>query len=389
MLSIIVFDLYYLRKKIKVLQVAPLGAGGVTSLILNIAEKIDNEKVQFDYLTFYDRKEFNEDRAKALGGKKYVVPIDHYKNPLIRSLFKFFYAIKVIHSSEADIIHINGSKPYDVLVGVSAKLAGVNTVFFHSHNSSMDNENGIKKIIMDLFKKLIPIISDYNLACSDLAAQFMFPSQILKEKKFTVIKNAIDVEKYRFSEEVRSEYRKKLNVENNLVIGHIGRFMPQKNHKFLIDIFSEIYKKRSDAILILIGNGELFDNIKQYVVLSQLRKLVRFYGTTNEVPQILQAMDCFLFPSFFEGLPVGGVGVQASGLPFVLTDTITKEVNFSDLVNYLSLEDEPEKWADCVIKCSELKRNRSEYPEIVKKAGFDISEETKKLTSLYEKYAKK
>ena len=378
-----------MRKKIKVLQVAPLGAGGVTSLILNIAEKIDNEKVQFDYLTFYDRKEFNEDRAKALGGKKYVVPIDHYKNPLIRSLFKFFYAIKVIHSSEADIIHINGSEPYDVLVGVSAKLAGVNTVFFHSHNSSMDNENGIKKIIMDLFKKLIPIISDYNLACSDLAAQFMFPSQILKEKKFTVIKNAIDVEKYRFSEEVRSEYRKKLNVENNLVIGHIGRFMPQKNHKFLIDIFSEIYKKRSDAILILIGNGELFDNVKQYVEKKQLSKVVRFYGTTNEVPQILQAMDCFLFPSFFEGLPVVGVEVQASGLPFVLTDTITKEVNFSDLVNYLSLEDEPEKWADCVIKCSELKRNRSEYPEIVKKAGFDISEETKKLTSLYEKYAKK
>lgn len=165
--------------------------------------------------------------------------------------------------------------------------------------------------------------------------------------------------------------------------------MPQKNHKFLIDIFSEIYKKRSDAILILIGNGELFDNVKQYVEKKQLSKVVRFYGTTNEVPQILQAMDCFLFPSFFEGLPVVGVEVQASGLPFVLTDTITKEVNFSDLVNYLSLEDEPEKWADCVIKCSELKRNRSEYPEIVKKAGFDISEETKKLTSLYEKYAKK
>ncbi|MDO5813326.1 MAG: glycosyltransferase [Bacillota bacterium] len=378
-----------MRKPIKVLQVAPLGAGGVTSLILNIAEKIDNEKVQFDYLTFYDRKEFNEDRAKALGGKKYVVPIDHYKNPLIRSLFKFFYAIKVIRSSEADIIHINGSKPYDVLVGVSAKLAGVNTVFFHSHNSSMDNGNGIKKNIMNLFKKLIPIVSDYNLACSDLAAQFMFPPQILKEKNFTVIKNAIDVEKYRFSEEVRLEYRKKLKMENKLIIGHIGRFMPQKNHKFLIDIFAEIYKKRSDAVLVLIGNGELLDEIKEYVEKKQLKNAVCFYGTTNEVPQILQAFDCFLLPSFYEGLPVVGVEVQASGLPFVLTDTITKEVDFSDLVNYLSLEDEAEKWADCVIKCSELKRNRSKYPDIVKEAGFDISEETKKLTSLYEKYAKR
>lgn len=378
-----------MKKPIKVLQVAPLGAGGVTSLILNIAEKIDNEKVHFDYLTFYDRKEFNEDRAKTLGGKKYVVPIDHYKNPLIRSLFKFFYAIKVIRSSGADIIHINGSKPYDVLVGVSAKLAGVKTVFFHSHNSSMDSGSGIKKEIMNLFKKLIPVISDYNLACSDLAAQFMFPSQILKEKKFTVIKNAIDVEKYRFSEEVRLEYRKKLNVENKLVIGHIGRFMPQKNHKFLIDIFAEIYKKRPDAILVLIGNGELLEEIKEYVEEKQLKEVVCFYGTTNEVPQILQAFDCFLLPSFYEGLPVVGVEVQASGLPFILTDTITKEVDFSDLVNYLSLEDRPEKWAETVIKCSALKRNRSKYPDIVRKAGFDISEETNKLTGLYEKYAKR
>ena len=253
----------------------------------------------------------------------------------------------------------------------------------------MDNGSGIKKNIMNLFKKLIPIVSDYNLACSDLAAQFMFPPQILKEKNFTVIKNAIDVEKYRFSEEVRLEYRKKLKMENKLIIGHIGRFMPQKNHKFLIDIFAEIYKKRSDAVLVLIGNGELLDEIKEYVEKKQLKNAVCFYGTTNEVPQILQAFDCFLLPSFYEGLPVVGVEVQASGLPFVLTDTITKEVDFSDLVNYLSLEDEPEKWADCVIKCSELKRNRSKYPDIVKEAGFDISEETKKLTSLYEKYAKR
>lgn len=375
-----------MKEPIKVLQVAPLGAGGVTSLILNIAEKLDNEKVNFDYLTFYDRTEFNEKRAKDLGGKKYVVPIDHYKNPLIRSLFKFFYAIKVIRSSGADIIHINGSKPYDVLVGVSAKMAGVKIVFFHSHNSSMDKETGINKIIMSLFKKLIPVISDYNLACSDLAAQFMFPDKILNANNFTVIKNAIDVEKYRFSEDVREKYRKKLNVENNLVVGHIGRFMPQKNHKFLIDIFAEIYKKRPDATLILIGNGELFDEIKQYVEKKQLSSVVRFYGTTNEIPQILQAMDCFLLPSFYEGLPVVGVEVQASGLPLILTDTVTKEVDFSDLVEYLSLDDSAEKWAECVIKYAEIKRERRNYPDIVRNAGFDVCSETEKLTRLYEKY---
>ena len=214
----------------------------------------------------------------------------------------------------------------------------------------------------------------------------MFPDKILNANNFTVIKNAIDVEKYRFSEDVREKYRKKLNVENNLVVGHIGRFMPQKNHKFLIDIFAEIYKKRPDATLILIGNGELFDDIKQYVEKKQLSSVVRFYGTTNEIPQILQAMDCFLLPSFYEGLPVVGVEVQASGLPLILTDTVTKEVDFSDLVEYLSLDDSAEKWAECVIKYAEIKRERRNYPDIVRNAGFDVCSETEKLTRLYEKY---
>ena len=106
------------KKPVKVLQVAPLGAGGVTSLVLNIAEKINKERVHFDYLTFYDRKEFNEERAIALGGKKFTVPIDHYENSLVRSIFKFFYAIYIVRKSRADVIHINASKPYEVLVGV-------------------------------------------------------------------------------------------------------------------------------------------------------------------------------------------------------------------------------------------------------------------------------
>lgn len=372
------------KKPVKVLQVAPLGAGGVTSLVLNIAEKIDKERVHFDYLTFYDRREFNEERAIALGGKKYTVPIDHYKNSLVRSIFKFFYAIRVIRQSRADVIHINASKPYEVLVGVSAKLAGTRKVVFHSHNSAMDNSHGLTSKVMKLFKKMIPLVSDSNLACSELAAQFMFPDNILKSRKYTVIKNAIDTNKYRYSSTVRQEYRDKLGVKNELVIGHIGRFMPQKNHAFLIDIFEKIHIKRPDSVLVLIGEGELFGQVQQQVIDKKLQDSVVFYGTTNEVPKLLQAFDCFLFPSLYEGLPVVGVEVQASGLPLIMSDTITDEIGFTDLTQYISLESTEEIWANAVLNAVKQKKDRTLYADQVKKAGFDIYDIVDVLTKLYE-----
>lgn len=372
------------KKPIKVLQVAPLGAGGVTSLVLNIAEKIDKERVHFDYLTFYDRKEFNEERAIALGGKKYTVPIDHYKNSLVRSIFKFIYAIHVIKKSRADVIHINASKPYEVLVGVSAKLAGTKKVFFHSHNSAMDKSGGLTSKIMKCFKKMIPLVSDCNLACSELAAQFMFPDNILKSQKYTVIKNAIDTKKYCYSSTIRETYREKLGVKNKLVIGHIGRFMPQKNHAFLIDIFEKIHIKRPDSALVLIGEGELLDQVKKQVIEKKLQDSVIFFGTTNEVPQLLQAFDCFLFPSLYEGLPVVGVEVQASGLPLIMSDTITDEIGFTDLAQYISLEDREEIWADAVLNAVNQKIDRTVYADLVKAAGFDIYDIVNILTILYE-----
>lgn len=373
------------KEPIKVLQVAPLGAGGVTSLILNIAEKLDDRKVKFDYLTFYDRTEFNEKRACANGSKKYVVPIDHFANPIIRAIYKFFYSIVIIKKAKADIIHINGSKPYDVLVGVAAKFAGVKTVIFHSHNSSMSQTSGVKGLLMSALKLFIPIAADYYFACSELAAQFMFPKSILNKKNYTIIKNAIDTERYYFSEQIRDEYRKKLNIENKIAIAHIGRFTHQKNHKFLIDIFEKVHEKNSETVLVLIGMGELFDDVKAYVQKKKLENSVVLYGTSSEVPQLLQAFDCFLMPSFYEGLPVVGVEVQAAGLPTILSDTITKEVAITDLVKYVSLDKSEEEWADIVLDAVEKVKDRRLYVEQVKKAGFDVTETANYLMNFYRK----
>lgn len=371
------------KRPVRVLQVVPLGTGGVTSLILNIAESINKDKVTFDYLTFYDRKEFAEDRALACGGKKYVIPIDHCKNPLARALFKFFYAIKVIRSCNPDIIHLNTSQTYEVFVGISAKLAGTKKVFYHSHNSASKKGNKIRQITSKICKKMIPLVSDCNLACSLLAAEHMYTKKTIEEGNYILVKNGIHTDRFRFNEMTRRKYRSRLGVENKIVIGHVGRFMKQKNHKFLIDIFEQINKKDKNTVLLLIGVGELFDKIKVYVKQKNLDEAVIFYGATTEVPQLLQAMDCFLLPSLYEGLPVAGVEVQAAGLPIVMSDTITREVDIADLATYVSLDASPEKWADIVLEQCERKIDRESKADVVKNAGFDIKETADMLTDLY------
>lgn len=370
------------NRAVHVLQMAPLGAGGITSLVLNIASHLDREKVVFDYLTFYDRKEFNEDKALSYGGKKIVVPLDKYNNRIIRAIHKFFGTIKVISENRIEIVHINASFPYDIVVGISAKLGGANKVIFHSHNSSMKTDKSIRGRIMPICKKIIPYISDCNLACSELAAKFMFSDRILKSDNFTIIKNGIDVDKYIFSPERRILWRTKLGINNRFVVGHIGRFTQQKNHKKVIDIFEKIYEKDKSALLLLIGVGELFDDIRELVTQKHLDQCVIFYGATSNVPELLQAMDCFVFPSLYEGLPVVGVEVQASGLPIVMSDTITKEVGITNLATYVSLEESDDMWANIVLKKGFENKRKNMSQEIIA-AGFDIKEVADQLTTLY------
>lgn len=374
-----------MKKPIKVLQIVPLGTGGITSLVLNIAENLNNDEVTFDYMTFRNQKEINEDRALSYGGKKVVVPIDKYHNKFVRGIYKYFGTIKILKEEEIDILHINASFPYDIIVGISAKKAGVKKVVFHSHNSNMKEDKTIRGKIMPYCKKLIQKVSDYNIACSELAAQFMFPNEILESGNYSILKNGIILEQYGFSETVRDEYRKKLNVDDKVVVGHIGRFTKQKNHVRLIEIFSEFHKIEPNSVLVLIGIGELEDEIKELVVEKKLCENVIFYGATSEVPKLLQAFDLFLFPSLFEGLPVVGVEVQATGLPILMSDVITKEVSITNLAHYMSLNESSQEWANELKRIYDGRMSRRDYKAEVKEAGFDISDVTKELCDIYKR----
>ena len=265
-----------------------------------------------------------------------------------------------------------------------AKIIQIPNRIIHSHNS--DDEIKIsffRKILININKILMHFsVTDY-WACSEIAGKWMF-----KNRNFRVIHNAINVSDFVYNESIRQKVRTKLGLlKNEFVIGHVGRFSYQKNHDFLIDVFNEVHRRLPEAVLILIGDAvedELYLNkAKQKVKELNLVENVRFLGIRNDVPDLMQAMDCFILPSRFEGLPLVGIEAQTSGLWCYFSDVITNEIRITDLTNFISLNNSPEIWAKKIIKNKNYKR-RDASKEIIK-AGYDINIEIKKMQKFYER----
>ena len=174
-----------------------------------------------------------------------------------------------------------------------------------------------------------------------------------------------------------------MKIENRFVIGHIGRFCNAKNHKKLIEIFEQVYKQCRNARLLLVGSGELQEEIKQLVEQKKLEDVVIFYGATTKVPELLQAMDCFVLPSLYEGLPLAGIEAQTAGLPVIMSDTITREVKVSDLAHYFPLKSSAEEWAEEILKVKSEQPERRDMSEEIRKTGFDIKEISKLMIQKY------
>ena len=255
----------------------------------------------------------------------------------------------------------------------------------HSHNDRMSKDKklyyihlGLQKIIRYLWKFIV----DYRFACSNNAAEWMFSKYDIENSKVKVINNGIDEKKFIYNEKMRLEYRKKLNLKNKFVMVHVGRFTYQKNHEFLIDIFNSVYLKYDKSVLLLIGEGVLEDKIKEKVELLKLQNSVIFYGLSDEIYNILQAADVFVFPSHYEGLPVVGIEVQAAALMSVASDNITNEIKITDYWKSISLDKSSEEWAEIVLNYKDGYARRDTSEEI-KKAGFSSLEISKSLEALY------
>ena len=303
---------------IRILQcVNDMHRAGLETMLMNYYRNIDREKIQFDFLTHRPQRSDYDDEIESLGGKIYYAPRLYPQNyPKYFKWMKQFFSehpeYKIIHS------HIDAMS---YLPLKAAKKANIPVRIAHSHNTAIDRD--FKYLLKTYFRFKLPKVANYYCACGKEAGEFLFPG-----KEYMYVPNAIEIDRFLFNENVRMKKRRELGIKDEIVIGHIGRMSYQKNHKYLIDVFAEILKKRNDSILLLIGVGEKLDDIKKYVEKLGLSEQVRFLGNRADVDELYQAMDVFVMPSLFEGLPVVGVEAQFSGLSCIFSDQVQSNVYF-------------------------------------------------------------
>ncbi|KIL49348.1 glycosyltransferase family 1 protein [Jeotgalibacillus soli] len=333
--------------------VVNMNRGGAETLIMNLYRNVDRSKIQFDFLTC--KEGIFDKEILEMGGRihriPYVTEIGH--TAYVKKLNHFFQK----HSTY-QIIHSHMDK-MSGLVLQAAKKAAIPVRIAHSHNTQ--SEGGLaQKLYKWYVGNKINLSATHLYACSDAAAKWLFNE---RSKETYVLKNGIECEKYQFSLDVRSRVRNELRLgSESLVIGHIGRFNHQKNHLFLLEVFMDLLKVVPHAILVLAGDGKLRTKIEEKIKEYELEDHVKLLGVREDIHMLLQAFDLFVFPSLHEGLPVTLIEAQGSGLPCIISNSITKEADMgAGLVQYLSLDDKS-VWIEAI------------YNTVLKKSPREIAE---------------
>lgn len=354
--------------------------GGVESVVMNYYRHIDRTKVQFDFICDSDSTNIPYSEIEKLGGR--VFTIAPYQHP-----FKYHFELKKLLKKENYKIvhsHISTMSLFSLFAAFCAKVP-IRIVHAHSTSNKLEKKKNLMKQILRPFSKLF---ANRYMCCSELAGRWLFGNKAYDNGKVYLLNNAIDVNKFVYNEKMRNKKRKELKIDaNTLVIGHIGRFVEQKNHKFLIDIFNEINRININSKLILVGQGPLENNIKEQVKSLKLENSVEFLGQRSDANEFFQAFDVFVLPSLYEGLPVVGVEAQASGLLCFFSDEMTKETKILDSTIFMKLDDSAERWAEEIIS-SYSSYERTMIQDEVVKQSFSIGKESVKLEDKYLSYYK-
>lgn len=354
--------------------VSSMNTGGAETFLMKIYRNLDKTKYQMDFLVSEKEEGFYDSEIKTLGGNVFYVP------PKSESFFKSFWGIKnLVKKEQYEYVLRTNENSLSTLDLLAAKLGGAKVLIQRSSNAGTAGGR-VHKILHKLFKFLPKIIPNVKLAPSSEAAIYTFGKKQYKNGKVKILKNSIPFDKFEFKDSIRNNTRKDLGIETNFVVGHIGRFNEQKNHKFLIEIFSEIKKTKENAVLLLIGQGELEDKIKEQIKQMKLENSVKFLGIRTDIPDLLMSMDVFVFPSLYEGMPNTVIEAQATGLPCVISDKITKESNITGLVNFISLDENTEYWAEEILK-RQLDRNTKVKNAFID-SGYRIEDSVRKFEKL-------
>ena len=365
------------EEPIKVAQiVGKWVGGGVESVIMNYYRHIDRTKVQFDFICDLDSTDIPYKEIENLGGRVILVPpyqkIFQYIKELKKVLKENNY--KIVHS------HINALSVFPLF---AAKLAGVPVRIAHSHSTSNKKEwkkNLIKNILRPFSKAFA---TDY-MCCSEHAGRWLFGNKEYDKGSVYILNNAIDLDIFKYNKKIRKAKRNEIGISNNTkVIGHVGRFVEQKNHTFIIDIFNEVHKEDNNTILLLAGQGPLEPKIKEKVIELGLEESVKFLGQRNDIEDLYQAFDIFLFPSIYEGLGLVLIEAQSSGLNCVASTEVPSKAKITNLLTFLDLDGNFNEWTNTIIKLMKRKNSRKIKRKKFANKGFDINTEASKLLNKY------
>lgn len=359
--------------------------GGTESVVFNYFDNINQDAYQIDFMIHTTQEEAATNEMYNFlidsGVKVYCVVPRRISVEQNRREIK-----KVLKENHYDIVHSHADAANSIILSI-AKKCGVKIRIAHSHNTGIPIKiRNLKSFLhvsyLQLCRYKTRKIANVFLACSKEAGLWLFGKKLYKNGKIKVLSNAIDVDNFKYNKEQRYTVRKKLGYDTECVLGHVGRFSVQKNHLFILQLFAEILKKNDNYRLLLVGDGPDIEEIKNRSRQMEVFEKIKFIGASNEVSKLLQAMDVFVFPSLYEGLGISIIEAQANGLPCVMTESskVSSDGCVTDLVKRIPLND-IDAWGKYIIDVDKERKNRLDE---IKRAGFDIRIEVKKLEAIYD-----
>lgn len=357
-------------------SVSNMDRAGIETMLMNYYRHMDRDKIQFDFLCNKEKPGAYDKEILQMGGRIYHTPgLNPIKYP------KYLKYMKEVFEKNGKYYIVEA---HNGALGVyalhAAKVNNIPIRIFHAHGASITKD--WKLPIKLVCKAMLPANMNYHFFCGIAAAKCYFGDQVVKKDDYELIPNAIDVQKFVFNENTRKKIRSQYNMDGKHVIGHVGRFMKQKNHTFLIDVFEKVAQKDKNALMVLLGDGELMDEIQKKVRDKKLNERVIFAGNVANANEWYNAFDVFVLPSIWEGLPVVGVEAQANDLPCIFSDSITREIELLEKTKFISLDMDVNVWANEVLNKFEY-TNRKNNAELITARNYNIEIEAKKLQERY------
>lgn len=350
-------------------------SGGKKNLIMEYYRHVDREKLQFDFICDSDSQSIPKEEIESLGGRVYII------SPYQQILKNMADMKKIFKENKYPIVHAYNST-MNIFPMMVAKQCGVPVRI--SESLSMAHAKDWKTILKKMLRPMSKWFANYYMSCGVDCGKWQFGESFFEKKKVDVFKTVINTQFNAYNPRVREETRKKYGWENNIVIGHIGRFTAQKNSIHMIEIFGAVAKKEPRAMLCLVGDGELKESMMKKIKELGIEKQVDYLGRREDIQQFYNAMDCFILPSLYEGLPVVGLEAECCGLPMFFSTEVTREANACELGHFIALDESVEIWADKILAaCRANMPIRRSYAKEVSKAGFDSESEAMRMQKYY------